>query len=674
MTRKESYGLVFAGGGGKGAYEIGVWKALSEWKDIHVGAVSGTSVGALNAALYACQAYDKAVDIWENINPQKILTSIKWTQKDYAELAALLSFAPGAIPLRAVERYLEKRSGIFSREELRKIIEDSRIPQELRKGAMPCYATCYNLEELRTQYFQLNQVSSSDIPEVLLASSAIPIVFPVELVGGVGYVDGGLPGIGDNVPVKPLYDAGWRKFIVVYLSREVIPEEEKYEDCQYIEIVPSSHQGGFFTGTLDFSPEGSKRRIQQGYKDMREQMWLIYGSDKKFNKMDGIIRDARSDAKWFHSAVKGQLPDIDSGAEEEKGHLFTDSEDDLTRICHALGRNRWAFNKTLIQLTTNMAASGSLADELHKSDFLNKLWNTISQKDKKLRSAIDRSQICSQKLLIKAMIQMMENDRSSVALVKSVQSQLQAAVYQVSRSVGSQSRRIADLQGMVRNIEDGFSALEQKYKGMDSEFREFAGAVERHMLSAARREKNFEEKLEELEVQLAVQQWAKTIKFREFAGTQYRKLSLSGKIICVISDFFDITGGNWDDSSLLFIKSVLYDLEIDPDELIFIGDVMSFLVYDRKYQEYLFQRNGIFCRMNLEDHGQLLLYEIFQEGVYICGRMEECGLKTDNGLEGYLQLRGLDGQLCLTAFDLTCELLVGMTQLKYENSADMHAG
>ena len=48
---KQKYGLVLAGGGGKGGYEIGVWKALKESKTLSIGAVSGTSVGALNAAL-----------------------------------------------------------------------------------------------------------------------------------------------------------------------------------------------------------------------------------------------------------------------------------------------------------------------------------------------------------------------------------------------------------------------------------------------------------------------------------------------------------------------------------------------------------------------------------------------------------------------------------------------
>ena len=48
------YGLVLSGGGGKGAYELGVWKALVEMKlDKYIEVISGTSIGAFNAALFA---------------------------------------------------------------------------------------------------------------------------------------------------------------------------------------------------------------------------------------------------------------------------------------------------------------------------------------------------------------------------------------------------------------------------------------------------------------------------------------------------------------------------------------------------------------------------------------------------------------------------------------------
>ena len=76
-------GLVFAGGGGKGSYEIGVWKYLHEIGiDQYIRVVSGTSVGALNAALFVGSSYEVAEELWLNISQDKILTPKKITTED----------------------------------------------------------------------------------------------------------------------------------------------------------------------------------------------------------------------------------------------------------------------------------------------------------------------------------------------------------------------------------------------------------------------------------------------------------------------------------------------------------------------------------------------------------------------------------------------------------------
>ena len=53
----KEYGLVFDGGGARGAYQIGAWRALSE-AGVKISAVAGTSVGALNGAL-VCEIWRK---------------------------------------------------------------------------------------------------------------------------------------------------------------------------------------------------------------------------------------------------------------------------------------------------------------------------------------------------------------------------------------------------------------------------------------------------------------------------------------------------------------------------------------------------------------------------------------------------------------------------------------
>ena len=59
--------LVLSGGGAKGSYEIGVWKALRQL-GIKFDIVTGTSAGAINGALIVQGSYFKALSIWNKLN------------------------------------------------------------------------------------------------------------------------------------------------------------------------------------------------------------------------------------------------------------------------------------------------------------------------------------------------------------------------------------------------------------------------------------------------------------------------------------------------------------------------------------------------------------------------------------------------------------------------------
>ena len=62
----KEYGIVLEGGGAKGAYQIGAWKALRE-AGVRIKGIAGASVGSLNGALICMDDLEKAEDIWKNI-------------------------------------------------------------------------------------------------------------------------------------------------------------------------------------------------------------------------------------------------------------------------------------------------------------------------------------------------------------------------------------------------------------------------------------------------------------------------------------------------------------------------------------------------------------------------------------------------------------------------------
>ena len=66
------YGVVLEGGGAKGAYQIGAWKAFRE-AGLKIRGISGTSVGALNGALMCMGDVEKAEHVWENISYSRVM-------------------------------------------------------------------------------------------------------------------------------------------------------------------------------------------------------------------------------------------------------------------------------------------------------------------------------------------------------------------------------------------------------------------------------------------------------------------------------------------------------------------------------------------------------------------------------------------------------------------------
>lgn len=285
-------GLVFAGGGGKGAYEIGIWKYLHETGlEQYVRAVSGTSVGALNAALFIGSTYEMAESVWLNISKSKILSPKKVTMDDVVSfiksegLFAVINTLyqnPIEAMISAGMHGLENLSfaylkfihsdSFFSRDGLIDIINKGVDFYRIAHSDIPCFVTCLKYPGFTINRFIINNYVQKDIITLLLASSAIPMVFPKEEFEGDKYCDGGVPLIGDNIPIEPIYNEGIEYILVVHLTQDTIIDKNKYPNSKIIEIIPSKDLGNALTGTMDFTSAGSQKRIDLGYNDAKKAL------------------------------------------------------------------------------------------------------------------------------------------------------------------------------------------------------------------------------------------------------------------------------------------------------------------------------------------------------------------------------------------------------------------
>ena len=281
-------GLVFAGGGGKGAYQIGVWDALRKYGiDRNISAIAGNSVGGLNAALFMAGSYETAEKIWRNIHPDQIL-HINFARIVQAFLAQTLSKISPAVISAILPALLAH--GIFSREGLLEVLDSEADLLGVSASGIAGYVTCCPLDDLSSvEYIKLNGLEPGLIKKYLLATSAIPGVFAAEWINNKCYVDGGTHGFinltcgkdgADNFPIRPLLNEGCNYVIVVHLSAASMIQRECFPGVEILEIFPSKNLGGFMDGTLDFSAEGARRRMLLGYHDTIRVMEPFYETIK----------------------------------------------------------------------------------------------------------------------------------------------------------------------------------------------------------------------------------------------------------------------------------------------------------------------------------------------------------------------------------------------------------
>ncbi len=259
-------GLCFSGGGARGAYQIGVCMALKEAGILDkVEYYSGTSIGAVNAALVASIPLEEVKDVWFNM-PDQILYS---TENFFKRIAK--------------EKTSIVKNGIFTFESLQKILKNHINLEILLKkkvfvtlsrvgsdgdGLLSFISTSYRhyfKHDTQVIYSPLWEQSENNIYKQIIASCSIPVVFPLQRMDGQQFADGG---VYDNVPVLPLVKAGCDTIIVLHLDRLPHFYKKHYPDVSF-HPIKSRHSLG---SILKFEDKQSATRYDMGYKDCKKYL------------------------------------------------------------------------------------------------------------------------------------------------------------------------------------------------------------------------------------------------------------------------------------------------------------------------------------------------------------------------------------------------------------------
>lgn len=245
--------LILSGGGARGAYQVGVIKALSEL-GIKCDIALGTSIGSINAAFYTTGDIDKAISLWKKININTVFAEpIEYTN-----------------PRKLMFKYLKKaRQGGLEPVALRQ-----ELQKHLNLDALYQSTINYGLTTVKYPQLTLLECTKKDIPQsqlidYILASCTVFPIFKLQNIDNANYIDGGFK---ESVPYEFAKNLGATKFIVVNIS--VLKRKFELPDTENLIFIKPTNKLG---NPLVFDSQKAIRNIKYGYNDTM----------KKFNKYDG---------------------------------------------------------------------------------------------------------------------------------------------------------------------------------------------------------------------------------------------------------------------------------------------------------------------------------------------------------------------------------------------------
>jgi predicted acylesterase/phospholipase RssA len=210
--------FVLSGGGARGALQVGAVRALLE-AGVQPDVLIGTSIGAWNAAVLARFPFDEALsrmaEAWQQSQPAQILLGRE----------SRLSTPPpqaltGVLMLSAIRRVTQGYPSLYSDTGQKRLIADLLDDVTFEELRLPLRVVASDLI-----YAQHKIFDSGPVAPAVLASSAIPGIFPPVRIGASVYVDGGAL---DNTNLELALKLGARRIFLLDVGYDATNDDPAF--------------------------------------------------------------------------------------------------------------------------------------------------------------------------------------------------------------------------------------------------------------------------------------------------------------------------------------------------------------------------------------------------------------------------------------------------------------
>ena len=279
--------LVLAGGGARGSYQVGVWRALMEL-DWHPQIITGTSVGSLNGAMFVLDQYETARDMWLSIRSKDVME----LPEEDADLSALHQF------LRSVVK-----AGGMDVTPLEEIVERVLDEDALRRANIRFGLVTVEQRGLKARELTLDEIPQGQVKDYLMASAACFPALRAREIDGVKFLDGGYS---DNMPTGLAKKMGADELVCVDLEGVGITRPN-------LTGLPTTMVRSYWElgDILHFDPDTAKRNMELGYYDTRRAMGYLRGCAYAVSCDAQSCEDAAAFAQKFsqlQKAVREKYP------------------------------------------------------------------------------------------------------------------------------------------------------------------------------------------------------------------------------------------------------------------------------------------------------------------------------------------------------------------------------
>lgn len=274
-------GVALEGGGAKGAYHVGAVRALFE-KGYNIDAISGTSIGALNAAMVVQGDIDKLYDLWTNINFSDILDLEDKKMKDLFNSNISLE----TIKYLSIKFKDAVKNKGMDTTKIRSFIEKNVDEKKLRKSKIRFGLVTMNLSDKKGEELFIEDIPKGKLVDYLMATSSLP-VFKRATIKEKKYLDGG---VYDNCPVEMLAKSGCNKIVAVRtFKRNRIRNYSKLAKMKNLDLIMIEPVDPL-VNILNFDNRALKDVIEMGY----------YDTIKAIEKLDGYRYYINSKEEEFY--------------------------------------------------------------------------------------------------------------------------------------------------------------------------------------------------------------------------------------------------------------------------------------------------------------------------------------------------------------------------------------